>query len=87
MFKCSGIVWLQGVKNTLAGEESRVVHLKAQLKELFRFSEDSRHLSDDVLAVVKEHQRYSFLKPIYSKLGKLIRVSINSTSLIDVSTK
>lgn len=32
--------------------------LKAQLKELFRFSEDSRHLSDDVLAVVKEHQRY-----------------------------
>ncbi|MEQ2197160.1 hypothetical protein XENOCAPTIV_024473, partial [Xenoophorus captivus] len=31
--------------------------LKSQLKELFRFSEDSRHLSDDVLAVVKEHQR------------------------------
>ncbi|XP_020786352.2 LOW QUALITY PROTEIN: nesprin-3 [Boleophthalmus pectinirostris] len=45
-----------GVKNTLAGEECQVEHLKAQLKELFRFSEDSRHLSDDVLAVVKEHQ-------------------------------
>ncbi|KAM9341249.1 nesprin-3 [Symphorus nematophorus] len=45
-----------GVRNTLAGEESQVEHLKAQLKELFRFSEDSRHLSDDVLAVVKEHQ-------------------------------
>ena len=48
---------LQGVRNTLAGEESQVELLKAQLKELFRFSEDSRHLSDDVLAVVKEHQR------------------------------
>ncbi|KAM3871413.1 nesprin-3 [Diretmus argenteus] len=45
-----------GVRNTLAAEESQVEHLKAQLKELFRFSEDSRHLSDDVLAVVKEHQ-------------------------------
>ncbi|XP_047467214.1 nesprin-3 isoform X1 [Mugil cephalus] len=45
-----------GVRNTLAGEESQVDHLKTQLKELFRFSGDSRHLSDDVLAVVKEHQ-------------------------------
>ncbi|CAJ1074324.1 nesprin-3 [Xyrichtys novacula] len=45
-----------GVRNALAGEESQVELLKAQLKELFRFSEDSRHLSDDVLAVVKEHQ-------------------------------
>lgn len=49
---------LQDVKNMLAGEESQVELLKAQLKELFRFSVDSRHLSDDVLAVVKEHQRY-----------------------------
>ncbi|CAN9502531.1 unnamed protein product [Ophioblennius macclurei] len=45
-----------GVRNTLTGEESQVELLKAQLKELFRFSEDSHHLSDDVLAVVKEHQ-------------------------------
>ncbi|KAG8013684.1 Nesprin-3, partial [Nibea albiflora] len=45
-----------GVRNALAGEESQVELLKAQLKELFRFSGDSRHLSDDVLAVVKEHQ-------------------------------
>ncbi|KAM4625844.1 nesprin-3 [Polymixia lowei] len=45
-----------GVRNTLTAEESQVEHLKVQLKELFRFSEDSRHLSDDVLAVVKEHQ-------------------------------
>lgn len=44
------------VRNTLAAEESQVEHLKAQLKELFRFSQDSRHLSDDVLSVVKEHQ-------------------------------
>uniref|UniRef100_A0A667XXG2 Spectrin repeat containing, nuclear envelope family member 3 n=1 Tax=Myripristis murdjan TaxID=586833 RepID=A0A667XXG2_9TELE len=45
-----------GVRNTLSAKESQVEDLKAQLKELFRFSEDSRHLSDDVLAVVKEHQ-------------------------------
>ncbi|XP_011616901.1 nesprin-3 isoform X2 [Takifugu rubripes] len=45
-----------GVRNTLTGEESQVELLKSQLKQLFRFSEDSRHLSDDVLAVVKEHQ-------------------------------
>ncbi|XP_068195214.1 nesprin-3 [Antennarius striatus] len=48
------------MKNTLAGEESQVELLKAQLKELFRFSEDSRHLSDDVLAVVKEHQSVKY---------------------------
>ncbi|TKS86212.1 Gamma-aminobutyric acid receptor subunit rho-2 GABA(A) receptor subunit rho-2 GABA(C) receptor [Collichthys lucidus] len=46
----------EGVRNALAGEESQVELLKAQLKELFRFSGDSRHLSDDVLAIVKEHQ-------------------------------
>nr|XP_019958626.1 PREDICTED: nesprin-3 [Paralichthys olivaceus] len=45
-----------GVKNTLAREESQVELLKSQLKELFKFSVDSRQLSDDVLAVVKEHQ-------------------------------
>ncbi|KAM6912174.1 nesprin-3 [Xenentodon cancila] len=45
-----------GVRNTLAVEESQVDQLKSQLKELFRFSGDSRHLSDDVLAVVREHQ-------------------------------
>ena len=49
---------LQGVKNTLAREESQVELLKSQLKELFKFSVDSRQLSNDVLAVVKEHQRY-----------------------------
>ncbi|XP_030212395.1 nesprin-3 isoform X1 [Gadus morhua] len=45
-----------GVRNTLTSEEPQVEHLKAQLKDLFRFSEDSSHLSDDVLAVMKEHQ-------------------------------
>lgn len=47
----------QDVRKTLAGEESQVELLKAQLKDLFRFSEDSHHLSNDVLAVVKEHHR------------------------------
>lgn len=51
-------VIFQGMKNTLAEEEAQVELIKAQLKELFRFSEDSQHLSDDVLAVVREHQRY-----------------------------
>ncbi|XP_035024297.1 nesprin-3 isoform X3 [Hippoglossus stenolepis] len=45
-----------GVKNTLAREESQVELLKSQLKELFKFSVDSRQVSEDVLAVVKEHQ-------------------------------
>uniref|UniRef100_A0A3P9P940 Spectrin repeat containing, nuclear envelope family member 3 n=1 Tax=Poecilia reticulata TaxID=8081 RepID=A0A3P9P940_POERE len=44
------------VRNTLAGKESQVELLKSQLKDLFRFSEDPRHLTDGVLAVVKEHQ-------------------------------
>lgn len=52
------VVVFQGVKNALAEEEAQVELIKAQLKELFRFSEDSQHLSDDVLAVVREHQRY-----------------------------
>ncbi|XP_062253911.1 nesprin-3 isoform X2 [Platichthys flesus] len=46
----------KGVKKTLAREESQVELLKSQLKELFKFSVDSRQVSDDVLAVVKEHQ-------------------------------
>ncbi|XP_031643754.1 nesprin-3 isoform X2 [Oncorhynchus kisutch] len=44
------------IRNTLLAEESQMERLKAQLKELFRFSQDSQHLSDDVLAVVKEQQ-------------------------------
>ncbi|XP_061156672.1 nesprin-3 isoform X1 [Syngnathus typhle] len=43
-------------REALAAEESQVERLKSQLKELFGFSEDSRHISDDVLAVVREHQ-------------------------------
>ncbi|KAF0044692.1 nesprin-3 isoform X2 [Scophthalmus maximus] len=45
-----------GVRNTLAGEESQVELLKIQLKELFKFSVDSQHISDEVLEVVKDHQ-------------------------------
>ncbi|KAM9804019.1 nesprin-3 [Neosynchiropus ocellatus] len=44
------------LRNTLAGEESRVEELKSQLKELIRFSENPCRLSDEVLTVVKEHQ-------------------------------
>ncbi|XP_061700254.1 nesprin-3 isoform X2 [Syngnathoides biaculeatus] len=44
------------VKKALLEEESKVDCLKLQLKMLFRFSEDSCHISNDVLGVVKEHQ-------------------------------
>ncbi|XP_041827390.1 nesprin-3 isoform X2 [Melanotaenia boesemani] len=45
-----------GVRNTLVGEETQVEHLRAQLKELFKFSGDSSQLSNDVLALIKDHQ-------------------------------
>ncbi|XP_022529008.2 nesprin-3 isoform X1 [Astyanax mexicanus] len=44
------------VRNALLAEEPRVEQLKAQLKELFRFPQDRRELSDDVLSAVKEYQ-------------------------------
>ncbi|XP_019725593.1 nesprin-3 isoform X2 [Hippocampus comes] len=54
----------EGVRKALVEEESQVDHLKLQLKELFRFSEDSCHISDDVLGVVKEHQRNTLRNPL-----------------------
>ncbi|XP_067311875.1 nesprin-3 [Pseudorasbora parva] len=45
-----------GVRNKLIAAEPRVEQLKSQLKELFRFPQDSKTLSDEVLAVVKEYQ-------------------------------
>ena len=47
----------QNIRNTLAAQESHIEQLKAQLKELFRFSQDTKPLSEDVLTVVKEYQR------------------------------
>ncbi|XP_052476055.1 nesprin-3 [Carassius gibelio] len=44
------------VRNKLISEEPRVEQLKSQLKELFRFPQDSKSLSDEMLAVVKEYQ-------------------------------
>ncbi|KAG1972973.1 nesprin-3 [Pimephales promelas] len=44
------------VRNKLIAEEPRVEQLKSRLKELFRFPQDSKNLSDEVLAVVKEYQ-------------------------------
>ncbi|XP_050989874.1 nesprin-3 isoform X1 [Labeo rohita] len=45
-----------GARNKLIAEEPRVEQLKSQLKELFRFPQDSKSLSDEMLAVVKEYQ-------------------------------
>ncbi|TRZ00773.1 hypothetical protein DNTS_005309, partial [Danionella cerebrum] len=44
------------VRNTLMAAEPKVEELKSQLKELFRFPHESKSLSDEVLAVVKEYQ-------------------------------
>uniref|UniRef100_A0A674HUG1 Nesprin-3 n=1 Tax=Terrapene triunguis TaxID=2587831 RepID=A0A674HUG1_9SAUR len=41
----------------LAAEESKVERLKAQLKELFRFSQNIQPLSDGVVAAIREYQR------------------------------
>lgn len=45
-----------GVRNKLIAQEPSVEELKSRLKELFRFPQDSKSLSDEVLAVVKEYQ-------------------------------
>ncbi|XP_076833823.1 nesprin-3 [Brachyhypopomus gauderio] len=45
-----------GVRNALSAEETRVEWLRARLKELFRFPQHCRDLSDHVLAAVKEYQ-------------------------------
>uniref|UniRef100_A0A8C1GAW4 Spectrin repeat containing, nuclear envelope family member 3 n=1 Tax=Cyprinus carpio TaxID=7962 RepID=A0A8C1GAW4_CYPCA len=45
-----------GVRSKLIAEEPRVEQLKSRLKELFRFPQDSKSLSDEMLAVVKEYQ-------------------------------
>ncbi|XP_015271826.1 PREDICTED: nesprin-3 [Gekko japonicus] len=42
----------------LAEEESKVDRLKAQLKELFRFSQDMQPLSESVICAIREYQRY-----------------------------
>uniref|UniRef100_A0A8C0IQG3 Spectrin repeat containing nuclear envelope family member 3 n=1 Tax=Chelonoidis abingdonii TaxID=106734 RepID=A0A8C0IQG3_CHEAB len=41
----------------LAAEESKVERLKAQLKELFRFSQNVQPLSDGVITAIREYQR------------------------------
>lgn len=46
------------MKTSLAEQETLLDRIKAQLKDLFRFSQDSQYISDDVVAVVREHQRY-----------------------------
>uniref|UniRef100_A0A8C2DV78 Spectrin repeat containing, nuclear envelope family member 3 n=1 Tax=Cyprinus carpio TaxID=7962 RepID=A0A8C2DV78_CYPCA len=45
-----------GVRSKLIAEEPRVEQLKSRLKELFRFPQDSKSLSDEMCAVVKEYQ-------------------------------
>ncbi|XP_006003964.1 nesprin-3 [Latimeria chalumnae] len=44
------------ISSTLAAEEPRVERLKAQLKELFRFSHDASSVSDNLLSAIKEYQ-------------------------------
>ncbi|XP_065108494.1 nesprin-3 [Paramisgurnus dabryanus] len=62
-----------GVRNKLVAEEPRVDLLKSHLKELFRFPQDSRSLSDEMLAVVKDYQ---------SLRGRSFRLSSESESAL-----
>lgn len=59
------------IRTALAVEESRVERLKAQLKELFRFSQNVKPHSDDVLAAVKEY---------HSVKGKAFKLSTETES-------
>uniref|UniRef100_A0A4W4FR03 KASH domain-containing protein n=1 Tax=Electrophorus electricus TaxID=8005 RepID=A0A4W4FR03_ELEEL len=61
------------VRNTLLAEEPRVEQLRAQLKELFRFPQHCRELSDHVLVAVKEYQ---------SLKGRLSRLSSESETAL-----
>ncbi|KAA0710980.1 Nesprin-3 KASH domain-containing protein 3 [Triplophysa tibetana] len=62
-----------GVRKKLVAEEPHVEQLKSRLKELFRFPQDSRALSDEMLAVVKEYQ---------SVKGRSFRLSSESESTL-----
>lgn len=62
-----------GVRNKLVAEEPTVDQLKSRLKELFRFPQDSKALSDEMLAVVKEYQ---------SVKGRSFRLSSESESTL-----
>ncbi|XP_053141974.1 nesprin-3 isoform X2 [Hemicordylus capensis] len=44
------------MRATLTAEESKVERLKAQLRELFRFSQDMQPLSESVICAIREYQ-------------------------------
>ncbi|XP_061468049.1 nesprin-3 isoform X2 [Rhineura floridana] len=46
----------RATRETLTAEESKVERLKTQLKDLFRFSQDTQPLSDSVIRVIREYQ-------------------------------
>lgn len=67
------------MKNSLAEQETQVELIKMQLKDLFRFSEDSQYISDDVVAVAREHQRYvaySWDKTVNTKCVVLMETTL-----------
>lgn len=49
---------IKAARAALAAEEPKAERLKAQLKELFRFSQNIQPLSDGVVAAIREYQRY-----------------------------
>lgn len=48
---------IKATKAVLAAEESKVERLKAQLKELLRFSQDVQPHVDSVISVIRDYQR------------------------------
>lgn len=48
---------IKATRAVLAAEESKVERLKAQLKELLRFSQDVQPHADSVISVIRDYQR------------------------------
>jgi len=74
----------QRVRNKLIAEEPRVEQLKSRLKELFRFPQDSKNLSDEVLAVVKEYQRWAATTHAHPKSLQQRRNEAWRNTLMDI---
>lgn len=49
---------IKATRAALAAEESKIERLKAQLKELLRFSQDVQPHADSVVSAIQQYQRY-----------------------------
>lgn len=49
---------IKATRAALAAEESKIERLKAQLKELLRFSQDVQPHAESVVSAIHQYQRY-----------------------------